>query len=97
MKSGSFHKTPDKTHKKLKSILWGMHFMMMEDDSKKGIIKAKISKSLFKAAIVIDINVKEIDVNTSQVFVNAEAEKHWLGTPENKLNKLEERILHSIQ
>jgi hypothetical protein len=97
MKSGSYHKTPDKTYKKLKSILWGMHFMMMEDDCKKGILKAKISKTLFKAAIVVNINIREIDMNTSQVFVNVNSEKHWLRTPEETLRRIEEQILHSIQ
>ena len=96
MRNGSFHKSPEKTHSKVKNILWGMNFLMMEDNFEKGIIKAKTLKKLFKPSIVVNVNLKVIDENTTQVFVKAEADKHFLKPADYKLSQIEESILNRI-
>ena len=73
-----------------------MNFMMMEDDFEKGVIKAKTAKNLLKASIVVKVNLKVIDENTTRVFVKAEAEKHLLKPADYKLSKIEESILNRI-
>ena len=73
-----------------------MRYMIMDDDMEKGILSAKRSKTLFTPSIKINVKLKQIDINNTQVFVDTEVGKHWRRYPEKKLNHLEDTILSSI-
>jgi|ERR1035437_4298980 hypothetical protein len=96
MRNGSYRKPYDKVYQRLQSILGRMEFSVIDGSLKSGTITAKRNGTLFYAAIMVELTVKVIDENSTQVFIKASGLKHWFAASEHKLMKIEERILHTI-
>jgi hypothetical protein len=73
-----------------------MHFDVLEDDLENGFIVAKRDKSLFKAAIVVEITFEKIDEHCTQVTIESQAENHLFNKNVQSLEEIEERILNLI-
>ena len=96
MRNGSYRKSYHKVHSRLRSILRREEFLIITDEIANGILTAKRKGTLLKSAVLIEITIRKIDEETTQIFVTAQAQKHWLNTSEYRLQKIEELILHSI-
>jgi hypothetical protein len=96
MRNSSYQKSFDKVHSRLLSILERKEFLILDDDIAKGIITAKRKKTFFNPSIEIEIIMRRIDENNTQVHISAQAQQHWFNEREERLRDIEERILQII-
>jgi len=96
MRSGSYRKSFDKVFQRLQTILVRMDFTIIDCNVNTGIITAKRKATLFRAAVKVELTIKKIDEESTQIFIKSSGLNHWFSVSEHKLMKIEERILHTI-
>jgi len=97
MRKGTYRKPFNKVHKRVQGILRRMDFDIIEDDGlKTGIITAKRKGNLFTSAIILEINIKKLDEDNTQLSVKTTRLKHFFKGSEHKLMQIEEGVLNRM-